>query len=201
MSFLYEFIFAPASEAFEKDQAYIRPAIEVLKVQKVRVIYAGIQTEKPQVFLVVGWNSVEDHKAFSTSGAYANFIAALAPSLASDAVLTSKLVYFPSDIVVALTAPVTELLYTKPKDGHSQASVSETMAAITEVTASAVTEGICTGGSDGKAVNADDVILVLGWDSVEHQNEFIKRPSNWEVVKNIGPKADINMMHSIFTTY
>ncbi|KAI0046029.1 hypothetical protein FA95DRAFT_1680081 [Auriscalpium vulgare] len=67
----WEVAYAPASDAYIKDQSIIRPAFEYLRQYNgVHETFSGIEIESPSILVAINWDSIEAHEAYKKEPAY-----------------------------------------------------------------------------------------------------------------------------------
>ncbi|KAI0046024.1 hypothetical protein FA95DRAFT_1596498 [Auriscalpium vulgare] len=183
----WEIAYAPASEAYIKDQSIIRPAFEYLRhYDGVHEIFSGIELESPSILVAIDWDSIEAHEAYKNSPTYQGYINLLIPELAGAATVVS--VHFVVSPAPALRAPLTEFLWITPKADEDK-SVVATLEKLVAYGNNPQTGVIAA--SYGRAVETPGTyILVVGWSSVKAHVSERKSSTLYELFKGLPSFAE-----------
>lgn len=194
-----EFASFVASEALLANRDLLAGALDdVSKVNGCLRAYAGLQVEdKKTVYLAIVWETYEAHKTLMDSPEYPALIEKLKPGLGGPLVMNH--IPFNEDVTNALSAPTTEVITSKLKDGQAKdALLDESASTFTKALNEAA--GVHPPAAVGESKeNPGTFIVLIGWDSVEaHLAAREQDPRFKEYAKKAAPLADATVVHVNF---
>ncbi|KAI0046031.1 hypothetical protein FA95DRAFT_1671931 [Auriscalpium vulgare] len=221
-SHAWEVAYAPASEAFIKNQSIAYPSFEFLRQYNGALeMFSGIELENPNVLVVIDWVSLEAHEAYEKTPAYQEYITLLTPEIAGGA--TPVHVHFVVSPDGALRAPITEVLWVTPKTDATQSDVVATLDKLVAYANNPRTGVIAA--SYGPVVETPGTyIVVVGWSSfkayvsecpsgtlhdlfkalpsfAEHYIRGKSGVSFGDLVGELSKKAEVTDVHSVLTEF
>ncbi|KAI0320535.1 hypothetical protein OF83DRAFT_1081538 [Amylostereum chailletii] len=192
----YEVAYWPASDAVLEDPSLVDPALDILRTKTPYPLFTGIQTEAPNFWVVIVWETVNAHKEFMASPEYPGLVEALAPTFKTKEV-TLVHAHFTADPLGAFGAQATEHAWITAKAGVG----ADVVVAVIERILSVVREerqAVSSGGAWGRVVEkSEEILLVIGWTSVEAHVGFVSGGGPGEALVNeLREIADIRMSHA-----
>ncbi|KAI0027178.1 hypothetical protein K488DRAFT_91194 [Vararia minispora EC-137] len=170
----YDFVYLPASSAFQADQSIVKPAFDIMKAENPNPKWVGLQEGASTYWGVTVWDSIDAHKAFQTSATFPAFWDAIVPVAANPSSPGAEYfhAHFKADPSAALNAGVTRIALLTANAGHTKAEVE----ALGDKLVGLIQGGGAAHGVTGAAVGSivehpDKVILVFGWESKEAQDK------------------------------
>ncbi|TFK40845.1 hypothetical protein BDQ12DRAFT_711448 [Crucibulum laeve] len=194
-----EFVVFPASDALLADESVIFPALDFIsKVEGYIKTYWGLQLEdKKTLYWAIVWESYEHHKAFMQSSELHVLISHLKVALGGKPTIQN--VVYSDDATNAFTAPTTELVTFKKKDG----STDELKAGLRYI-ADIVDKLEKTHPPTvfGPTIEDPSVFFAAaGWDSLEAHQEALAAKSLGEKGVAFIATVDASVVHAIFKQY
>ncbi|KAI0320534.1 hypothetical protein OF83DRAFT_565723 [Amylostereum chailletii] len=167
-----------------------------------RYIYLGLQLEKPQIHLFIGWESVEAHEAAKVAPGNAAASAAAFGPVSVPGSLTFVHTFFVSDPTPALRAPVTEVAWFTLKDGASRARAIALLDVVARPNAAeaARPDRRTFGAAWGEVVERPGrFCLVVGYASVAaHKSYVSSEPAVGKLLKTLVGLMDVEYGHVAF---
>ncbi|KAF8158085.1 hypothetical protein B0H34DRAFT_440813 [Crassisporium funariophilum] len=167
------------------------------KVEGCLSVHFGPQVEdKKTAYMMVAWETLEHHIAFTKSAVYPELMKALGPAVGGP--LDVKHVHYNEDTTNALQAAVTEITTVKLKEGKSfEGDLKPIIDVISEKAP------LAKGGNPpvafGEYVETPGVYsMLIGWDSLEAHGEVVKQEPFAKLIPNLFATGDLTICHVVF---
>ncbi|KZV62188.1 hypothetical protein PENSPDRAFT_758902 [Peniophora sp. CONT] len=174
---IWEVMSFPANSAYLKDPSLFQPVVDTIGKHSPHDIYTGLQIEEPtnQVTAFIGWDSVEQHIAFTKGSAFARLAPHVAACTKNEPEVRHVFFHGDGEELLALRAPVTELAWMTPKPGIDEAEFQQAVKLGTELFHK---DERCLGAAWGMVVEPESLknmaVYVAGWNSKEEREDTVE---------------------------
>ncbi|KAF5339017.1 hypothetical protein D9611_008813 [Ephemerocybe angulata] len=193
-----------ASEALLADPGLARRAEEILaKAEGYISSYNGLQIEdKKTNYLVVVWESLENHETLKTSALHADLVSSLKETLVAGPV-TLDFTEFTGEFSNSFDAPVTELCVLNLKEGKTEEQLALQFGALNETFTTGNFIGAHPPATFGELVGKRGTFLFTsGWDRVEdHYSAAGSEAAQAEAARLLELVDTVSLAHVSLTKY
>ncbi|KAF5339015.1 hypothetical protein D9611_008811 [Ephemerocybe angulata] len=197
MSPVVEFASFPASDAFLVDPSCIEPLCKALsKAKGFLSAFHGLQVEdKRTIYLVIEWESIDDHMKFASTPAFAKIQEDMKPCMTGPIEMVH--VNFIGDHTKPLSCPTTELVMGRPRPGKTPEDFISTIQGI--FNALVGEKGFHPHATYGEVVEKPGTYYAtIGWDKVEDHKKAVSAGKGKEAVSKFTEAVDPTVVHVNF---
>ncbi|VDC03825.1 unnamed protein product [Peniophora sp. CBMAI 1063] len=174
---IWEVVSFRATKDYVNNPSLFEPVTRTVSQHTSHGIYTGLQIEEPtnRVTSFTGWDSIEQHVAFTKTSTFARLTPHVANCTTEEPEVRHVSFEGDGDELLALRAPVTELAWMTPKPGVDDTEFQQAVKLGTELFHK---DERCLGAAWGMVIEPVSLknmaVYVAGWNSKEEREEVVE---------------------------